>query len=98
MSITHTTVKRINWTPTHLLKHFVGEVGVYVHARLHTPPCKKPTARTINPNSLSGCVCRCVSQRSHVMYVRLAASSQFQVGLITKVIPPEQQLRNGRRW
>lgn len=37
------------------------------------------------------------SQCSYVMYIRLAASSQFQVRLITKVIPPEQQLLNGRR-
>lgn len=39
-----------------------------------------------------------VSLHSGIMYVRFAASTMFQVGLITRVIPLEQQLHNGRRW
>lgn len=62
----------------------------------------KPTASAVNPQLWCLCICTrgvcvCVCRCSRVMYVRLAESSRYQVGLITKVIPPEQQLRNGRR-
>lgn len=105
------TVRRINWTPTHLARINLLRVFLKMFAqvsiRLSSNVLLESTVRGWESNGkhyqFKLCVCQnvcgcvCMSLCSHVMYVRLAASRQFQVGLITKVIPPEQQLRNGRR-
>lgn len=102
------TVRRINWTPTHVCKHTLGmlatNVGVCSCTCTHTDVCYwtggELTASSINLHcvSLNMCVCGGGPRWSHVMYVKVAASRQFQVDLITKVIPLEQQFCNGMRW
>lgn len=74
-----------------LVKHELGLVILAVNV------CDTNAATTINPNFGVSERVRLGVSAPPVMYVRLASSSQFQVGLITEVIPPEQQLHNGRR-